>query len=274
MASTSEPSTNKGANSNTQKKTTKSSIETGHAKNTANFQTLISFCQGFGANYNPSKPSLQITQLQNALTSSQTNLSNVITTNTAYNNAVNERVHAFEGLKKLSTQLVNALAATDASKSKLNDAKMYNTKMQGKSVKPTKSDAGKTSVTVDPNTPAPESPKTISTSQQSYDNIVEHFAKLIDVLATEATYNPNEAHLKTATLNTQLTDLKNKNTAVINAYTTVSNARISRNKGLYEEKTGLCDIAADVKNYVKSVFGASSPQYKQISSLAFKKAKL
>lgn len=257
-----------------------SSSEVGHAKNMANFESLISFCTGLGTSYNPSKSSLQITQLQTVLTNTKNNLANVIATNTAFNNAVNERVHAFEGLKKLSTQLVNALTATDASKSTINDAKMYNTKMQGKSVKPTKSDAGKMTKadsgkteTTSAETTTVDTTKSISTSQQSYDNVVEHFAKLIDVLASEPSYSPNETKLQTATLSTQLTDLKNKNTAVINAYTTVSNARITRNKSLYEDKTGLCDIAQEVKNYVKSIYGATAPEYKQISSLKFNKLK-
>ena len=41
-----------------------STSETGHAKNIANFQDLISFCQGYGATYNPTKESLKIPQLQ------------------------------------------------------------------------------------------------------------------------------------------------------------------------------------------------------------------
>ena len=34
---------------------------------------------------------------------------------------------------------------------------------------------------------------------------------------------------------------------------------------------GMVDTALDVKTYVKSVFGASSPQYKQVSALKFTK---
>ena len=41
-----------------------STSETGHAKNIANFQDLISFCEGYGATYNPTKESLKIPQLQ------------------------------------------------------------------------------------------------------------------------------------------------------------------------------------------------------------------
>ena len=45
---------------------------------------------------------------------------------------------------------------------------------------------------------------------------------------------------------------------------------ISRNNVLYANDTGLVDVASDVKSYVKSVYGASSPQYKQVSKLGFK----
>ncbi len=69
-------------------------------------------------------------------------------------------------------------------------------------------------------------------------------------------------------------DLKAKNAAVVEATIPVSNARVSRNEILYKENTGLCDVAMDVKTYIKSVFGATSPQYKQISKLEFKKVKV
>ncbi|MBK7148718.1 MAG: hypothetical protein IPH78_07800 [Bacteroidetes bacterium] len=37
-----------------------STTETGHAKNVANFEDLISFCTGYGASYNPSKAAIAI----------------------------------------------------------------------------------------------------------------------------------------------------------------------------------------------------------------------
>jgi len=45
-----------------------STSETGHAKNVANFEVLISFCSGYGASYSPSKNALKIPQLQTTLT--------------------------------------------------------------------------------------------------------------------------------------------------------------------------------------------------------------
>lgn len=37
-----------------------STSETGHAKNVANLKTLISFAEGYGAKYNPTKKSIMV----------------------------------------------------------------------------------------------------------------------------------------------------------------------------------------------------------------------
>lgn len=245
-----------------------SNSEVGHARNIANLQDLILFCQGYGTTYNPSKANLQITALQNLLLTAQTNLANVSTTNTAFYNAVNARAMAFEALPKFCTRLVNALQATDASKKTIEDARGFQKKVSG-----APSSAAAQIAPPNASNNPPITLKKISTSQRSYDYQVEHFANLINVLATEPSYNPNETELQTATLNAQLTTLKNLNTAVANAYTTVSNARIARNKSLYAPDTGLCEVAADVKNYVISIYGKSSQEFKQISGIKFSKIK-
>jgi hypothetical protein len=247
-----------------------STSETGHAKNVANFETLISFCAGYGATYNPSKANLKVPALQTQLASCKANIASVTSTSVAFNNAVNARMIAFDGLKKLSTRLINSLEVSGAASQTIKDAKTVNAKVQGSKL--TKADAGITPV--DPNALVVETDKSISASQQSYTSLIEHFSKMITILSTEPTYVPNENPLKIATLNTQLTNLKNTNTAVINAYTTVSNSRISRDQSLYNSTNGLCETAKEVKMYVKSVFGATSQQYKQVSGIEFKSRKI
>ena len=247
-----------------------STSETGHAKNVANFETLISFCVGYGATYNPSKANLKVPALQTQLASCKANIASVTSTSVAFNNAVNARIIAFDGLKKLSTRLINSLEVSGAASQTIKDAKTVNAKVQGSKL--TKADAGITPV--DPNALVVETDKSISASQQSYTSLIEHFSKMITILSTEPTYVPNENPLKIATLNTQLTNLKNTNTAVINAYTTVSNSRISRDQSLYNPTNGLCETAKEVKMYVKSVFGATSQQYKQVSGIEFKSRKI
>ncbi|TYA56802.1 hypothetical protein [Formosa maritima] len=240
-----------------------STSEVGHAKNVANFQDLIAFVNGYGATYNPSKNSLKLPQLEALYTQASASLDNVVNKNTEYNNAVNNRVEAFADLRPLSTRLVNALEATNASKEKIDDAKGFNRKIQGKR-------ASKKEEPVDPNQPAP---KTISSSQQSYDQQIQHFEGMISVLASEPSYTPNETELQVATLQTKLQTLKDTNAQVSKAYAEVSNSRLERNKILYSDDKGLVDTAGEVKKYVKSVYGATSPEFGQIKGIAFKKEK-
>lgn len=241
-----------------------STSETGHAKNVANFEDLISFCNGYGSSYNPSKAILQIGNLTTLHTNAQISISKVTTAKNAFVVATNDRQTAFDPLRKLCTRIVNALDATDATDKLVKDAKTINNKIQGKRAG-TKTNKPKTA-----DSEAAED-KTISVSQQSYDALIDNFAKLIDLVGTEPTYTPNETDLQISTLQTNLGNLKATNTAVVNAYTNYSNSRITRNSILYAPTSGLVDIALEVKKYVKSVFGATSPQFKQVSKLEFKK---
>lgn len=238
-----------------------STSETGHAKNVANFEDLISFCTGYGTTYNPSNTSLSVSSLSSLLNTAQKILNEAKTTEVAFNNATNSRMDAFRNLKTLSTRLVNALDATNASDQTVKDAKTINRKIQGQRATP--------APPADPGSP-PTPNKTISTSQQSYDQLIEHFSRLIDLLSAESGYKPNENELQIANLATTLAGLKTANTAVSNSYASWSNSRIKRADVLYNISNGLVTTALDTKKYVKSVFGTSSPQFKQVSGLEFK----
>ncbi len=249
--------------------------EVGHAKNVANLEDLISYCTGYGVAYNPSQTPIMLANLSTLKTNADAAIANVVTTFNAFKNATNDREIAFLPLKKLTTRIINALKASGVSEQTMKDAMTINRKMQGKL---TKADAGKNAPQYQvnnialPNNPVPVV-NPISTSQQSYDSLIEHFSKLIDLLNSIIAYAPNEVDLTVGSLNVMLTNMKTTNTAVITATTNVSNSRISRNALLYTAVTGLVDIAIEVKSYVKSVFGGTSAQYKQVSKLQFKKLK-
>jgi hypothetical protein len=240
-----------------------STQETGHAKNVSNLQHLISFVTAYGATYNPTKAILKLTNLIDLQATAQSDIAAVVTDNTAFNNKINERFTEFSTVKSLSTRLINALEATDATPEKIKDAKGFNRKMQGKR-------ASKIVTPIDPNAPAPI---TISSSQQSYDQQIQHLAGINSVLLTETSYAPNENDLKTTTITAKINTLTTKNNEVATSYTKVSNSRLKRDKTLYGKATGIVDIAAEVKKYVKSVFGATSPEYAQISGIEFKRVK-
>lgn len=246
-----------------------STSETGHAKNVANFEDLISFCNGYGGSYNPSKDALTIAKLKDLQTQSKDSLQQAKTTKTSFDNATNARQLAFKDLKPLATKIVNALSVSGATDLAIADARTINRKIQGaKANGGTKTPA----IPADPNAPTPTD-KTISTSQQSYDSLIDHFTKLIEAVSQDGNYKPNETDLKTASLQTKLDSLKTSNTDLINGFTNWSNARINRNTVLYNPLTGLVQTALEVKKYVKSVFGATSPQFKQVSKLEFNNVK-
>lgn len=245
-----------------------STSETGHAKNVANFEDLISFCTGYGTTYNPSKASIKINAMNTTHTKAKTSISSVTADFTSINTAINDRIIGFTPLGKLTTRALNALEATDASEQTVNDAKGIVRKIRGKRATP------KLIAPVTPSEISGLPPKNISAAQLSYDNLIDHFSKLITLLSNEPNYAPNEADLKVTALTTVLNSLKAKNTAVINSTTTLSNSRIFRNDTLYKDNTGMVDIAFEAKQYVKSVFGATSPQYRQVSKLQFTRPRL
>ncbi len=243
--------------------------ETGHAKNVANFQDEISFVTGYGAAYNPSKASIKLAALTARHTTAVANLAAVNAANAPWVTAVNSRDALFTPFSKLVTRILNAVQASAVPPEVIDDVRSIARKLTGKRAAP----KGPT-IPDDPATPEDESQQSISASQMSFDARIENFDKLIQLLTTQAGYVPNEADLTVAALGTLLTNMKAANLAVINAYTTLSNARITRNKDLYDLITGLVTVAADVKAYVKSLFGATSPEYKQISKLKFTRVKV
>ena len=89
------------------------------------------------------------------------------------------------------------------------------------------------------------------------------------LLSTIPAYKPKEAFLTVDSLYEKLESLKQANAVFVTADAVAEAARRQRDLVLYAGKTGLVDIAMDSKLYVKSAYGATSPQYKSISGLLF-----
>ena len=243
-----------------------STTEQGHNRNAANFDKLIINCSSYGTAYNPSKAALKIATMQAQATAAKNSLTTVNTVEPAYKNAVAAREVGFKPLSKLITRVMNALKATDTTEQVDESAKTLVRKIQGVRATAKKTEEEKKALAAEG-----KETKEISSSQMSYDSRLDNFDKLIKLLTSVTLYAPNEADLKVAALTALYTDLKAKNAAVLTATMPLSNARIYRNDVLYKDNTGLVDITVDVKTYIKSVFGATSPQYKQVSGLKFTK---
>ncbi len=242
--------------------------ETGHAKNVANFSTLILVVNGYGTAYNPSNQSITT----GALVSLETLARDVLK---QYNGvlgqndlAVAARKTAFEPLSKLSTRILNSLKSCDTTEQVDALAQSLVRKIQGKRATPKKTEEEKAALLSQG-----KSAKEVSSSQMSFDNRLDSFDKLIQLLLGVPQYAPNEEDLKIATLTNYYDQLKATNTSATSTETQLNNARLLRNQTLYGDGTGLVDAALTVKTYVKSLFGANSPQYKQVTGLNFKTVK-
>ena len=201
--------------------------------------------------------------LQNLLTNAKGELVNVNQKLSEYSIKVGERKEKYKDLKKLATRLVNALAASKTTERTIENAKSLQKKIQG---------IRASSVPIPPQQEGNETTAEVkinSVSQQSFGQLSEHFSKLIILLQSEPNYNPNEVDLKVATLSAMLTEMNTSNNNVMNAANEISNARIKRNKLFYTDEICIFNCAAEVKKYVKSLFGTTSPQYKQVSGLKF-----
>lgn len=238
--------------------------EAGHAKNIANFASYISIANTFGTAYNPPNPSLKISELEARLNAFETAKNSVTPKASAETLALNQRQEVFERLSPLVTRVVSAAAVSVNDQLFSNDLRAVARKLQGR--------RAKAKVEDDPSTPdIDESKQSISASQMSFDNRIANFEELINLLMTSGLYNPNETELKIAGLEALLADMKAKNTAAVNAVNEARAARIARDNELYNDTNGIIALANLVKKYTKSVFGARSPQYKQLTALKFRK---
>ena len=238
--------------------------ETGHAKNVTNLESLITSIVALETSYNPSRDSIKLPALQALLTASTESLNAVNIAQAAYSNAVAARKVAFEPFSKLITRVMNSLKASGVSTQVVQSARTIVRKLQGRRASAKITEEEKKALEAEG-----KEVNQISASQMSFDNRIENFDRLIMLLSSIPLYNPNEAELKVEALKALHNQLKEKNTEVILPIVQLSNSRMNRNKILYNENTGLVDVALDSKTYIKSIFGATSPQYKQISKLRF-----
>ena len=238
--------------------------ETGHAKNVTNLESLITSIIALETSYNPSRDSIKLPALQALLTASKESLNAVNIAQATYSNAVAARKVAFEPFGKLITRVMNSLKASGASTQVVQSARTIVRKLQGRRASAKITEEEKKALEAEG-----KEVNQISASQMSFDNRIENFDRLIMLLSSIPLYNPNEEELKVETLKALHNQLKEKNSEVILPIVQLSNSRMNRNKILYNENTGLVDVALDSKTYIKSIFGATSPQYKQISKLRF-----
>lgn len=234
-----------------------STSEVGHAKNVANLQKLTEQVNVYTL-YNPPVDHLKITNLQALYTTASAKLNEVEEKRNANKNAIVLRQSVYENLKSNCTRIINHLDILGLPKGTLDQAKSINRTIQGGQKK-----------TVTPTEEGMEAPKTASTSRQSYTQQAENFGILLQLLSTIPSYNPNEDDLKPANLNTYKESLMSATQSVDRTEAELKNKLIERDQILYADGTGLYTIVQNVKKYVKSLYGAASTEYANVSNIEF-----
>ena len=237
-----------------------STSETGHAKNVDNLGLLISNIASYGDRYKPTNPSILLEALKKMEADGRAAVLAVNDAMPIYSRATIERDNAFAPLGQLVTRSLNSLRASSSSEQTDEAASAIVRKIRGN--RTTAKTAAATDVKV----------ATVSTSQQSYDSVLDNYERYIQYIAATPEYAPNEEDIKLPVLKALAVELRAKNTACNNAKVAIDNARMARNRVLYTPLTGLVDVALDAKTYIKSLFGSTSPEYKQVAKIDFTKA--
>lgn len=234
-----------------------STSEVGHAKNVANLQKITQQVTTYSL-YNPPVENISLTNLQALYTTATAKLTEVEDKRSANKNAIIVRQTAFENVKSTCTKIVNLLEILGLPQGTLDQARSLNRTVQGGSKKATT-----------PPEEGKEAPKTASTSRQSFTQQAENFGILLQLLATLPSYTPNEEDLKLNNLTTYQASLMSATQVVDQTEAELNTKLIERDKILYADGTGLYTIAQNIKKYVKSLYGATSPEYSTISAIEF-----
>ncbi len=227
--------------------------ETGHSKNVANLQKLIEQVSVYTA-YNPPVENLTIVSLNTLYTDSLALVNEIEEKRSANKIAIHNRKQTFENLKSLTTKVINHLDILNLKDGQFEQAKTINRLIQGSSKKVKSED---------------EDVKTASTSRQSYTQLADNFSKLLQILSTIGSYTPNSEELKFENLSSYHANLVSTTQAVNQTEAVFNTKLIERDTKLYADNTGLYSIAQNVKKYVKSVYGASSQEFSNVSKIKF-----
>lgn len=257
--------------------------ETGHNINVAHINQLNEMIITYGPIYNPAKTRLKLAELQALYTAGGVQISKVQTAKNFYSTTVDDRENAFLNTKQFTTQIIGIMAGTNVTKALIKDAKSINKRIQG-----TRIDNPNTppiindeTPTTEPTEPQPEENniqndplgKKHSISRQSHISIQENFADLVDLLDNATGYDPNEIQFQIPQLKAYSESLKEANEKIDFAVAQVKDKRINRNQFLYTPETGLVDTALEAKDYIKGLFGASSPEYQAADAIRFRNIK-
>jgi len=231
-------------------------------KTAAAFEEFIGFCSGYGGKYNPGSPNLQLNALNELAVKVRQSLEAVNMSKIAWTFAINNRVIAFAGLNKRAASVTFALAASGASEQTMDDVRSIIRQITGRRKYRAPIASGEA-------TSAPSEKARSSWSQRGYESLADHFARLIQLLRDEPSYQPMEEHLSINGLEKYLEHLRSQNKAVQDARVAYSNSRVELLRVYYSDPNSLVKTARAAKKYIRSLFGLNSAEYHQVIRFNF-----
>ena len=239
--------------------------ETGHVINVGNLQKAIVFATGWAGNYKPSNAALEIGAMSALAVAAEAELDSVQTQRTPYRNATAAAADAFAGLRNLTVRIQKSAKSQGCPASFIEDLDTPARKIKGLRATPAVQD--------DPNTPVDESKQSVSASQMSRQQRIEHLDEMRSLLESQPLYKPNETELQTASLQALAVDLQAKVDAVTSTFAPFSNALASRDNVLYTNAANVYKTGTLFKAYVESKFTRKSNEWNQIKGLEFRDLK-
>ncbi len=166
-----------------------------------------------------------------------------------------------------AAQAVALFEAQGASREKMEDARFYVRKLQGKRATAPKVD--------DPATPdIDESEGSISASQQSSAAKISMFNELLDFLEPQPEYaGVTNAEFKINTLRAFSDAVSAKHNVSITTAANLSGDRIDRDKVFFDNPDSIITRAKRFKKTVGGSYGFNSPEYKLVNAIKFKSPK-
>lgn len=234
-----------------------------HVKNVQAFGKLTGICTGYGGQYNPGKQNLQVNAMATLMTKAQQAMVEVNEAQSLYDIATNNRVTGFRGLRKLSSSVIALLKMSGAHELTVNDALTNNRKIWGTRKIVRKANA---EIVADP-----VKRKSTFLYNQDYASIANYFAKVVETVANEPLYQPNEPHMTVEGLQKKVEELHGLNRAVTDAEIRLKQAKRNRDDLYYKIDGNLFDTALAAKLYVRGIYGYQSSQHLEVRALRFTK---
>ncbi|MBI4979563.1 MAG: hypothetical protein HZC28_18945 [Spirochaetes bacterium] len=243
------PAAAKEATAKTEAKVSKE--ESGHAKNHEAFEGAMVIVGDMGARYQPGSETITPAALTAKRDGMRDALTAVRDAKISFAAAVDAVEAAFDGMGAYATRFLNAYGYMTGDRAK-QGMKTLADKVRGKGAKKS---------------------ATVSQSQMSRANRIESFRAMAATAKANTKFKPNESDLKPDAVTAYLDSLVPLNAAATRALDARSTALDERNEIMYTGDTSAYRMFRDVKAYVKSVEGASSPLFKRLAKLEFRMIK-